>query len=139
MTTRSDIEEMMRPEHRKAWDAAIASGKSTELQIGAPDCGSDGFWIPSRDGDNWSAYWTGLCFDVYKGVPCVYQWTCDADGNWDVDYLENLDDCDVYAEQRRTSDESHEASLSYSRFVAKHGVDPLSEFFGRQAPQRMPP
>lgn len=125
----TELKAWMTDAQRTAWDAAIASGRSTELQIGAPECGSDGLWSPYCDDGRWTTMWTGFCFDVYCGVPVVHQWTCDGEGDWDTSYECDLDEFDEEAAYRRMWNEVDAAQRGYFEHVAETGDDPLDEFY----------
>ena len=132
MITEKELKRWMTPAQRREWTAARKSSGDTFMRFGAPDCGSDGTWVPSvDDAGRWNAVWRGTCFDVSAGEPYVFDWDCDTDGNWDYEPRCPLEEY-TEAEQEAISLEANQAVREYLQYVLRTGEDPLSEFYVRR-------
>ena len=121
---------LMTPDQRAEWRTARRTGGDTFLHIGAPDCGSDGLFWPQCD-EHWIGYWVGTCFDVCDGKACVFDWSCDSDGDWNYEYRCPLRE---YTDKSWQKDyEGAQATMQrYYQDVVETGEDPLNEFYIRR-------
>ena len=129
-----DLLRLMTPDQRAEWRTARRTGGDTFLHIGAPDSGSDGLFWPYCD-ETWCGQWVGTCFDVCDGKACVFDWSCDSDGDWNYEYRCPLRE---YTDKSWQKDyEGAQATMQrYYQDVVETGEDPLNEFYIKRSVKR---
>jgi hypothetical protein len=124
-------------------DAAINALRNGGKWEWSPDCAIDGIFIPYNCGGDdgcktfWHSKWYVFGIRIEDGHLYQTLQSCDSDGNWEYE-----DECDVddprYKEWKKQYDWSvHEKIIhEYSKWVVRHGEDPLGEFMVTRTKKR---